>query len=84
MFTVNVLLQFNLLLYLAQSRYITTRSIERIMTSKSARVINALGSILKKKYPKFSQKEEFPLRSLLEWDLWPGFMNIYGILVTSL
>ena len=49
------------------------------MTSKSARVINALGSILKKKYPNFSQEGEFPLKKLLEWDLWPGFIKIHGI-----
>ena len=70
---------FNLLLYLTQSRYIATRSIERIMTSKSARVINALGIILKRKYPNFSQEEEFPLKNLLDWDLWPGFIKIHGI-----
>ena len=69
---------FNLLLYLTQSRY-NTRSIERIMTSKSARVIDALGSILKRKYPNFSQEEEFPLKNLLDWDLWPGFIKIHGI-----
>ena len=62
-----------------QSRY-NTRSIERIMTSsKSARVINALGNILKRKYPNFSQEEKFPLENLLDWDLWPGFIKIHGI-----
>ena len=71
---------FNLILYLTQSRY-NFRSIERIMNSKSARVINALGSILKRKYPNFSQ-EGFPLENLLEWDLWPEFINTRGISVT--
>ena len=68
----------NLPFCLTQSRY-STRSIERIMTSKSARVINALGIILKRKYPNFSQEEEFPFRNLLDWDLWPGFIKIHGI-----
>ena len=69
---------FKLLLYLTQSRY-NFGSIERIMNSKSARVVNALGSILKRKYPNFSQEDKFPLENLLEWDLWPGFINTHGI-----
>ena len=48
-------------------------------SSKSARVINALGNILKRKYPNFSQEEKFPLENLLDWDLWPGFIKIHGI-----
>ena len=62
-------------LYLTQSHH-NTRRIERIMSSKSACVINALGNILKKKYP---QEEEISLKSLLDWELWPGFINIHGI-----
>ena len=69
---------FNLLLYLTQNCY-NTRSIEKIMTSKSARVIDALGSILKRKYPNFSQEGAFSLKNLLEWDLWPVFINSHGI-----
>ena len=48
------------------------------MSTKSERIFVYLGHILKKKYPNF--KDELSLDELLDWDLWPGFLKIYGII----
>ena len=40
--------------------------------------MNLLGKILMRKYPTF--KGDLPLDDLLEWDLWPAYVSIYGIL----
>ena len=49
---------------------------------KSDRVIKILEGILKKKYPDFEKTNTVPLIDLLEWDHWPGFIQIYGIRCT--
>ena len=48
---------------------------------KSTRVVNLLGNILLKKYPKFCayHAHVVPLADLLEWELWPAYITIYGI-----
>ena len=51
---------------------------------KSNRVIRILGEILKKRYPNFEETNTVPLIDLLEWDHWPGFIQIYGKVHTSL
>ena len=45
---------------------------------KSDRVTKILGGILKKRYPDFEKTNTVPLIDLLEWDHWPGFIQIYG------
>ena len=52
---------------------------ERAQSSESVRVAKLFGDLLKKRYPHFEKKYEVPLIDLLEWDLWPGFLKIYGI-----
>ena len=44
---------------------------------RSARVVNLLGKILMRKYRNF--KDDLQLKDLLEWDLWPSYVSIYGI-----
>ena len=51
---------------------------------KSNRVIKILGGILKKRYPDFEKTNTVPLIDLLEWDHWPGFIQIYGEVHTLL
>ena len=45
---------------------------------KSDHVIKILGGILKKRYPNFKEANTVPLIDLLEWEHWPGFIQIYG------
>ena len=46
---------------------------------RSARVVNLLGKTLTRKYPKFKDELTLPLNDLLEWDLWPAYVSIYGL-----
>ena len=46
--------------------------------------IHVIGGILKKKYPDFEKTYTVPLIDLLEWDHWPGFIQIYGKVHTVL
>ena len=48
------------------------------MKTKSVRVVKLLGDTLKKMYPNFDKNQAILLTDLLEWDLWPGFIKIYG------
>ena len=41
--------------------------------------MNLLGNILIRKYPKFGENSTLPLMDLLEWDLWPAYISIYGL-----
>ena len=50
------------------------------MRNKSKHVIKLLGNILSKKYPSFDESPTVPFTDLLEWDLWPGFINLYGMI----
>ncbi len=34
--------------------------------------------MLTKKYPKFSTEDTVTVDDILEWDIWPAFMQIYG------
>ena len=52
---------------------------EKFTKHQSARVVNLLGNILTKKYPKFGENPTLPLMDLLEWDLWPAYISIYGL-----
>ena len=49
------------------------------MKNKSKHVIKLLGNILKKKYPSSDESQTVPFTDLLEWDLWPGFISLYGL-----
>lgn len=40
--------------------------------------MHLLGNLLQKKYLDFKETDEIPIIDLLEWDLWPGILNIYG------
>ena len=51
---------------------------------KSVRVIKILGKILKKRYPNSKEADTVPLIDLLEWEHWPGFIQIYGKVHTLL
>ena len=42
-----------------------------------------LGNLLQKKYRNFKETDEIPVIDLLEWDLWPGFLKIYGKCIKS-
>lgn len=53
--------------------------VTRLMNTMSDNVIKILGGLLQKKYPDFGEKSSIPLMDLLEWDLWPGFITIYGL-----
>lgn len=44
------------------------------MKSKSKHVLRLLGNRLNKKY---ERNAAVTFTDLLEWDLWPGFFNIY-------
>ena len=46
--------------------------------SRSKKLVELLENILKKKFPNFDDKSEIPFKDLLEWDMWPGFLKIYG------
>ena len=50
-------------------------------SSESVRVAKLFGDLLKKQYPDFQERCEVPLIDLLEWELWPGFIKIYGIYI---
>ena len=40
-----------------------------------------LGDMLKKKYPNFETENSLSLDDILTWELWPGFMKIYSMLL---
>ena len=40
-----------------------------------------LGNMLKKKYPNFETENSLSLDDILTWELWPGFMKIYSMLL---
>ena len=47
--------------------------------TKSACVVKLLGTILMRKYPEFHENRLIPLADLLEWELWPTYITIYGM-----
>ena len=49
------------------------------MTTMSDNIRKILGGLLKKKYPKVNDNTSIPLEDLLEWELWSGFINLYGM-----
>ena len=51
---------------------------------KSVHVIKILGKILKKRYHNFKEADSVSLIDLLEWEHWPGFIQIYGKVHTLL
>ena len=53
---------------------------DQIVENKSQRIVRLVGSILNKKYPHFHETNEIPFDDLLEWELWPGCLKIYGIM----
>ena len=65
------------IIFLQTSSY-SLRSIERLQVVKSQQVVHLLGNLLLRKYPNFQETDEIPVIDLLEWELWPGFLNIYG------
>ena len=52
---------------------------DKFTETRSARVVNLLGDMLMRKYPNFLENSEVPLADLLEWELWPAYITIYGI-----
>ena len=50
------------------------------MCTKSERMLVYLGDILKKKYP--DMRGELSLEELLDWNLWPGYLKLYGMITT--
>ena len=52
---------------------------DKFTETKSARVVNLLGNMLMRKYPKFDENPEVPLADLLEWEVWPAYITIYGM-----
>ena len=59
------------------------RSIQRLQDFKSQRVVRLLGNLLQKQYKNFKETDEILVIDLLEWDLWPVFLNIYGKCIKS-
>lgn len=49
--------------------------------TESARVVKLLGTILIRKYPEFQKNRLIPLADLLEWELWPTYITIYGMTI---
>ena len=45
--------------------------------TKSARVVKLLGILLMRKYSEFHENR-VPLADLLDWELWPTYITIYG------
>ena len=49
----------------------------RLKLERSNHISSLLENVLKKKYPHFDSKN-FTIEDILEWDLWPIFMRMYG------
>ena len=65
-------------MYSTRSGY-TSYNFEKFSKTNSERVVALLGTILMKKYPNFENDPTLPLTELLEWDLWPAYISIYGL-----
>ena len=52
---------------------------DKFTETRSTRVVNLLGDMLMRKYPYFHENPAVPLDDLLEWELWPAYITIYGI-----
>ena len=52
---------------------------DKFTETRSACVVNLLGNMLMRKYPTFHENHAVPLADLLEWELWPAYITIYGM-----
>ena len=49
----------------------------KIKLEQSKNISSILENVLKKKYPQFDSNH-FGIKDVLEWDLWPIFIRMYG------
>ncbi len=59
------------------------QSVEKLQESKHVGSLLLMGNMLTKKYPKFLIEDSLSVDDILEWDYWPGFMQIYGMFLSE-
>ena len=50
---------------------------------QSEHVSELLSNMLKRKYPKYNADDSLNIDDILGWELWHGFMKIYGMYLCS-
>ena len=73
--------QFDIALFLLPQT--STKSgkdkLSKLAKHQSQRMGRVLGTIVARKYPSLNTTDEMTLNDLLEWYLWPNFLQIYGM-----
>ena len=64
-------------MFLTQGGGNVQSSLAMLEDSQSTHVMQILGEMLKKKYPKFDSKR-LSIDDVLVWELWPCFIKIHG------
>ena len=77
---INVVFTFQQIhsMYSTRSGY-TSYNFEKFSKTQSERVVALLGTTLMKKYPNFEKDQSLLLTELLEWDLWPAYISVFGL-----
>ena len=53
--------------------------LSKLAKHQSQSMGRVLGTIVARKYPSFNTTDEMTVNDLIEWYLWPNFLQIYGM-----